>query len=89
MEGKVILEQSVEQIGGAHKKQIQTYLRLFGLKLGFLLNFGETLMKEVSRGRLTVLMTPNRSWAYRPCMRNEANRKIASAIAYGRVQKFG
>jgi GxxExxY protein len=46
VEGKVILEQSVEQIGGAHKKQIQTYLRLFGLKLGFLLNFGEALMKR-------------------------------------------
>jgi hypothetical protein len=30
----------------AHKKQIQTYLRLAGHKLGFLLNFGEALMKK-------------------------------------------
>ena len=45
--GKVILElKSVEQVSGAHKKQIQTYLRLTGLKLGFLLNFGEALMKR-------------------------------------------
>ena len=61
VEGKVILElKSVEQVSGAHKKQIQTYLRLTGLKLGFLLNFGEALMKEVSRDPLTVLMIPNR-----------------------------
>jgi len=47
VEGKVILElKSVEQVSGAHKKQIQTYLRLTGLKLGFLLNFGEALMKR-------------------------------------------
>ena len=47
VEGKVILElKSVEQVSGAHKKQIQTYLRLSGLKLGFLLNFGEALMKR-------------------------------------------
>ncbi len=46
VEGKVILElKSVEQVSGAHKKQIQTYLRLTGLKLG-LLNFGEALMKR-------------------------------------------
>ena len=47
VEGKVILElKSVEQVSGAHKKQIQTYLRLTGLKLGFLLNFGEALIKR-------------------------------------------
>ena len=28
------------------KKQIQTYLRLTGHKLGYLLNFGEALMKH-------------------------------------------
>jgi GxxExxY protein len=44
--GKVILElKSVERIAQAHKKQIQTYLRLAGCKLGFLLNFGEAVMK--------------------------------------------
>jgi GxxExxY protein len=36
----------VEQISEAHKKQVQTYLRLTGCKLGFLLNFGEALMKR-------------------------------------------
>lgn len=44
---KVILElKSVERVTPAHKKQIQTYLRLTGKKLGFLLNFGEALMKD-------------------------------------------
>ncbi len=47
LEGKVILElKSVEKVSGAHKKQVQTYLKLTGLKLGFLLNFGEELMKQ-------------------------------------------
>lgn len=44
---KVIIElKSVERIIEAHKKQVQTYLRLKGCKLGFLLNFGEALMKR-------------------------------------------
>ena len=44
---KVLLElKSVEQTNRAHKKQVQTYLRLTGYKLGYLLNFGEALMKE-------------------------------------------
>jgi len=37
---------SVEKVTAAHKKQIQTYLRLTGHKLGYLLNFGEALMKH-------------------------------------------
>ncbi len=42
VENKVILElKSVEKVTAAHKKQIQTYLRLTGHKLGYLLNFGE------------------------------------------------
>ena len=42
----MVLElKSVEQVTRAHKKQLQTYLRLTGYKLGFLLNFGEALMK--------------------------------------------
>jgi GxxExxY protein len=45
--GKVILElKSVERVTAAHKKQVQTYLRLTGCKLGYLLNFGEALMKS-------------------------------------------
>ena len=47
VEKKVIVElKSVEKVTGAHKKQIQTYLRLAGCKLGYLLNFGEALMKH-------------------------------------------
>lgn len=43
----VILElKSVVSITLAHRKQIQTYLRLSGMKLGFLLNFGEAMMKD-------------------------------------------
>ena len=47
VEGKVIVElKSVETIHPAHKKRLLTYLRLTGLKLGYLLNFGEALMKD-------------------------------------------
>ena len=47
VEGKVILElKSVERVNNAHKKQLLTYLKLTGMKLGYLLNFGETLMKS-------------------------------------------
>jgi GxxExxY protein len=47
IEGKVILElKSVERINPAHKKQLLTYLKLSGLKIGYLLNFGEALMKD-------------------------------------------
>ncbi len=47
VDDKVILElKSVERVIDAHKKQVQTYLRLKGCKLGFLLNFGEALMKR-------------------------------------------
>jgi GxxExxY protein len=47
VEGKVLLElKSVEKVTKAHHKQVLTYLRLTGLKLGYLLNFGEALMKD-------------------------------------------
>ena len=47
VENKVILElKSIEKINPAHKKQVLTYLKLTGLKLGYLLNFGEALMKD-------------------------------------------
>ena len=51
IEEKVIIElKSVEIVTPAHKKQLLTYLRLTDLKLGYLLNFGEALMKDgVSR----------------------------------------
>jgi GxxExxY protein len=44
---KVILElKSVEHVTNAHKKQLLTYLRPTGMKVGYLLNFGEALMKD-------------------------------------------
>ncbi len=47
VENKVILElKSVETASRAHKKQVLTYLKLTGMKLGYLLNFGESLMKD-------------------------------------------
>ena len=47
IENKVLLElKSVERIVPAHKKQVQTYLRLTGLKLEYLLNFGEAVLKS-------------------------------------------
>ena len=45
--GKVLLElKSVERVTPAHKKQVQTYLRLTGLKLGYLLNFGDAVLRD-------------------------------------------
>ena len=45
--GLVIVElKSIERVTPAHKKQLLTYLRLTGLKLGYLLNFGEALMRD-------------------------------------------
>jgi GxxExxY protein len=47
VEKKVLLDlKSVERILPAHKKQVQTYLRLTGLKLGYLLNFGDAVLKS-------------------------------------------
>ena len=46
VEEKVLVElKSVEHVHPVHKKQLLTYLRLSGLKLGYLLNFGEAVMK--------------------------------------------
>ena len=47
VENKVILElKSVEKITNAHKKQSLTYLKRTGMKLGYLLNFGEAMMRS-------------------------------------------
>jgi len=47
IEGKVIIElKSVEKIIPVHKKQLLTYLKLSNMKVGYLLNFGEELMKN-------------------------------------------
>ena len=46
VENLVIIElKSVQQLQAAHKKQILTYLKLTDMRLGFLLNFGEAVMK--------------------------------------------
>ncbi len=37
---------SVERITEAHEKRLLTYVKLTGLKLGYLLNFGEDMMKR-------------------------------------------
>lgn len=45
--GKVIVElKSVETVSDLHKKQLLTYLRLTGLRLGLLINFGAPLIKN-------------------------------------------
>jgi hypothetical protein len=36
----------VEKLSNVQKKKLLTYLRLSGKKLGYLLNFGELLMKD-------------------------------------------
>ncbi|MFC1652847.1 GxxExxY protein [Planctomycetota bacterium] len=47
IENKVIIElKSVEKVAPVHKKQLLTYLKLTGMKLGYLLNFGDELMKH-------------------------------------------
>lgn len=46
IEDKVIVEiKSVEQIAPVHPKQLLTYLKITGLKLGLLINFNEPLIK--------------------------------------------
>jgi len=47
VEDCVIIEtKSIEKIAAVHKKQLLTYLRLTGCRLGLLINFGEALIKD-------------------------------------------
>ena len=47
VEHKVIVElKSVEVLAPVHPKQLLTYLRITGLKLGLLVNFNEKLIKN-------------------------------------------
>ncbi len=47
VEDLVLVElKSVEQVNDVHKKQLLTYLRLSGKKLGLLVNFGAALLKD-------------------------------------------
>ena len=46
VEGRVIVElKSVEQLARVHAKQLMTYLRLSGMPLGLLINFGGERLK--------------------------------------------
>ncbi len=47
VEKSVLIElKSVEKLADIHKKQVLTYLKLTGLKLGLLINFNEKLIKH-------------------------------------------
>ena len=47
VEGKVIIEiKSIEKLANIHKKQLHTYLKLTGIKVGLLVNFNEVLIKD-------------------------------------------
>ena len=47
VENKVIVEiKSVEDLAAVHYKQLQTYLKLTGLKLGLLVNFNSNLIRD-------------------------------------------
>jgi GxxExxY protein len=47
VENKVIIElKSIETILDVHKKQLLTYLKLSGLKLGLLINFNTYMLKD-------------------------------------------
>jgi GxxExxY protein len=47
VENKVIIEiKSVETIIPVHQKQLLTYLKITGLKLGLLINFNQALIKS-------------------------------------------
>jgi GxxExxY protein len=47
VENKVIIEiKSVEAIAPVHQKQLLTYLKITGLKLGLLVNFNDALIKN-------------------------------------------
>ena len=88
VEGKVILElKSVEQLSKVHAKQVFTYLKLTGLKLGFLLNFGAGLMKDAIERVVNGLPEPSlgvfASWRETP---TRAER--AAAVDGGRALWF-
>lgn len=47
IENKVIIEiKSIEILAPVHHKQLLTYLKLTGMKLGLLINFNEELLKN-------------------------------------------
>ena len=47
VESKVVVEiKSIEAVAPVHHKQLLTYLKLTGLKVGLLINFNEALLKD-------------------------------------------
>jgi len=57
IENRVIVElKCVELISNSHRKQLLTYLRMTGMRLGYLLNFNESLMKH------GIYRTVNKLW---------------------------
>jgi len=47
VENRVLVEiKSIQTLADVHFKQVQTYLKLTGLKLGLLINFNEHLLKD-------------------------------------------
>ena len=47
VEGRVIIElKSVEKTAAVHKKQVLTYLKLTGMQVGLLLDFGTELFRD-------------------------------------------
>lgn len=47
VEGRLLIElKSIEALAPVHGKQVLTYLRLMGLPLGLLMNFGAATFKE-------------------------------------------
>ncbi|OQY60534.1 MAG: GxxExxY protein [Desulfobacteraceae bacterium 4572_88] len=47
VEDKIIIEiKSVEKVVSVHKKQLLTYLKLTGMRLGLLINFNDNLIKN-------------------------------------------
>ncbi len=47
VENLLIVElKSVEQLAAVHKKQLLTYLRITGLPVGLIMNFGEAMLKD-------------------------------------------
>ncbi|HMX05057.1 MAG TPA: GxxExxY protein [Chitinophagales bacterium] len=47
VDNRIIIElKSIDQLSPVHYKQLLTYLRLTGIKLGLLVNFNEVLIKD-------------------------------------------
>jgi len=59
VDGRVIVEiKSIERLARVHKKQVLTYLKLSGLPVGLLINFGGDLLKG-NIERLVIPHAPN------------------------------